>query len=95
MEALVRISTMIALPIDSDLEEIGCSHSGEYITMLHAEGPAAVSAFLELRRVGAKGRRRREWGRGRECEEGRMRLGELGWKGGEGRVRREMERRRE
>lgn len=76
MEALVRISTMIALPIDSDLEEIGCSHSGEYITMLHAEGPAAVSAFLELRRVGAKWRRRREGGGDESVRRERRRLGE-------------------
>jgi len=49
MEALVRISTMLALPIDSDLHETGCTHAGEYLTLLRAEGPAAVSSFLEHR----------------------------------------------
>ena len=49
MEALVRLSSMIALPTDGDLSHTGCANAGQYIMMLRGEGHIAWDTFLEAR----------------------------------------------
>ena len=49
LEALVRMATMIPLPLDADISHMGCAHAGEYLMQLRGEGKAAVKAFFAAR----------------------------------------------
>ena len=47
MEALVRLSTMLSLPTDDDVEAMGCADAGEFLLRLEASSPSSFSRFLE------------------------------------------------
>jgi len=49
LEALCRLSALLALPTDDDLEEVGSEDAGVYL-MLLAEDPPAYRSFLTERR---------------------------------------------
>ena len=50
MEAMVRLSMVVALPTDNDLSALGVADAGEYLLSLAAESPALYRSFLSERK---------------------------------------------
>ena len=50
MEAIIRLATMVPLPVDVDIEEMGCADGGEYLCTLQVAGAQAFNAFVAARR---------------------------------------------
>lgn len=50
LEALVRLSLMLALPTDGDLEETGAADAGEFLLAMRINEPVSYTAFLTSHR---------------------------------------------
>ena len=51
LEAVVRVSTMKALPTDAEVDRAGCSDAGQFLLQLRGERPADFQRFLAERAV--------------------------------------------
>jgi hypothetical protein len=49
-EALVRMSTMVALPTDEEIEEAGAADAGEFLLTMRRRSPAEYTLFLRTHR---------------------------------------------
>ena len=50
LEALVRLSTMMAFPTKIEIEALNARNAGEYLLALQADNPLAYTEFLETHR---------------------------------------------
>jgi hypothetical protein len=50
LEGLVRLSTMIALPTDMEIEEVGAADAGEFLLAMQADDPLSFQTFVEQRK---------------------------------------------
>ena len=57
-EALIRLATLIALPTDEDLTQVGAEDAGVYLIALQSHAPSQFRAFLRERRSTLTGRPR-------------------------------------
>ena len=50
LEALVRMATMISLPTDEEIEEVGATDAGEFLLAMQIDSPNSYRSFLESHR---------------------------------------------
>jgi hypothetical protein len=50
LEALVRMATMISLPTDEEIEEVGAADAGEFLLAMQIDSPNSYRSFLESHR---------------------------------------------
>ena len=50
MEALVRLSTMVALPTDAEVRELGAKDAGEFLLTFEEKSPSQFRAMVERRK---------------------------------------------
>lgn len=50
LEALVRMATMLALPTDEEIEEVGAKDAGDFLLAMQVDSPHTYNTFLESHR---------------------------------------------